>query len=430
MNLQPRAREIATLEERATRAAQTGNEQEALKLWSQILALDPNHARTLTALGKHSFQKGDLQSARVALQRVVDAHGKDPQQWINLAHICQGLKDEQGEEAAITGALTADASDLMALLMRGNLFERRGMKRQAAAAYSAAATVSPPLENLVPELRPAVKHAMAYRDEFNAGFATFLDAYLEPFFKQHTGERLERFSDSVDIMTGRKKRYDSQSMLHHFPGLPTIEFFDRASFPWLDAFEAAADEVRQEFIGVLEAEAGFTPYITYAKDLPLNQWAELNNSPNWSAFHLYKEGQRIDENAAKCPKTMALLAGAPQPDQPGRTPSAMFSLLKPHTHIPPHTGVSNVRLVCHLPLIIPEGCKFRVGNSVRQWVPGKAWVFDDTIEHEAWNNSDKPRAVLIFDIWNPHLTPAERAMVLALAAGTAAFAGGASGFGL
>jgi aspartate beta-hydroxylase len=430
MNPQNPSREIAALDERATRAAQSGNEQEALALWAQILAIDPNNTRTLTAIGHHSFRKGDLQSARAALQRVVDAHGDDPQQWINLAHVCQRLNDEAGEEAAITGALTADASDLMALLMRGKLFERRGMTRNAAAAYSAAVQVSPPLDRLLPELRPGVQHAIEFRDKHNAVYADFLDRYLDPFYKAHGGERLNRFRDSVDIMTGHKKRFDSQSMIQHFPGLPTIEFFDRASFPWLDAFDAAADDVRREFIGVLEAEEGFTPYITYANDMPLNQWAELNNSPSWSAFHLIKDGKRVEENAAKCPTTMKLLAGAPQPDQPGRTPSAMFSLLKPKTRIPPHVGVSNVRLVCHLPLIIPAGCRFRVGNDVREWVPGKAWVFDDTIEHEAWNDSDKPRAVLIFDIWNPYLTEAERAMVTALSGAINAFSGGGSEFGL
>ncbi len=106
----------------------------------------------------------------------------------------------------------------------------------------------------------------------------------------------------------------------------------------------------------------------------------------------------------------------------------MFSLLKPKTRIPPHNGVTNVRLVTHLALIIPDGCGFRVGNQSRQWVPGKAWVFDDTIEHEAWNDSDKLRVVLIFDIWHPQLTPPERAMITALAAGVQAFAGDTSGF--
>ncbi len=194
--------------------------------------------------------------------------------------------------------------------------------------------------------------------------------------------------------------------------------------------EAATDEIREEFIRVLETEDGFTPYITYPPDVPHNQWAQLNNSPAWSAFHLFKMGERIETNAAKCPATMKVLAGAPQPDMPGRTPSAMFSLLKPHTHIPPHNGVTNARLVVHLPLIVPQGCRFRVGNETREWVPGKAWVFDDTVEHEAWNDSDKLRVVLIFDIWHPHLTVAERSLVTALTQGLNAFTGGAGRFEL
>jgi aspartyl/asparaginyl beta-hydroxylase (cupin superfamily) len=139
-------------------------------------------------------------------------------------------------------------------------------------------------------------------------------------------------------------------------------------------------------------------------------------------------GERVDENAARCPKTMRALDSAPQPDQPGRTPAAMFSLLKPMTRIPPHNGVTNTRLVTHLALIIPEACGFRVGNDTRQWVLGKAWVFDDTIEHEAWNDSDKLRVVLIFDIWHPHLSAPERAMITAMTAGLNAFQGGAGGF--
>ena len=134
-------------------------------------------------------------------------------------------------------------------------------------------------------------------------------------------------------------------------------------------------------------------------------------------------GMTVEENAAKCPRTMEALAHAPQPDMPGRTPSAMFSLLKPKTRIPPHHGVTNARLVTHLPLIVPEACGFRVGNDVRQWSPGQAFVFDDTIEHEAWNESGKLRVVLIFDIWHPLLTPAEREMITALTAGLDAFVG-------
>jgi aspartyl/asparaginyl beta-hydroxylase (cupin superfamily) len=270
-------------------------------------------------------------------------------------------------------------------------------------------------------LRPAVVRALKYSEKYNKDYGAFLDAFLDPHLAQFTGENVKRFRDSVDMVVGRKKRFDSQSMVYHYPGLVPIEFFERGDVPWLDAIEAATDEIRVEFLAILGAEEGFVPYVTYPPGVPLNQWVELNNSPRWSAFHLYSVGKLIEENSAKCPLTMRVLGAAPLPDQPGFTPSAMFSLLKPKTRIPPHTGVTNTRVVTHLPLIVPEGCGFRVGNDTRQWVPGKAWVFDDTIEHEAWNGSDKLRVVLIFDVWHPHLTSPERALITALAAGMAAF---------
>jgi aspartyl/asparaginyl beta-hydroxylase (cupin superfamily) len=427
-NQQAALRDISVLEAKAARAAQMGRDQEAITIWGRILDIDPNHARTLTMLGQHAFRTGDTQSARTAFQRVVDTDGKDPQQWINLALACQSQKDEQGEESAIQRALTLAPSDLLALILRANLLERQGKMHKAASVYGAVTAVSPPLEQLHPDLRPAVTHAFKWKEKYDNDCGTFLDQFLDPYYKEFTGEKLNRFRDSVDIMIGRKKRYDSQSVFYHFPNLAPIEFFERADFPWLDPIEAATDDIRNEFLEVLHAEDGFEPYITYPQDVPHNQFAELNNSPRWSAFHLYKMGKLVEGNAAMCPATMKLLAGAPQPDQPGRTPAAMFSLLKPRTRIPPHTGVTNARLVTHLPLIIPEDCGFRVGNDTREWVPGKAWVFDDTIEHEAWNDSDKLRVVFIFDVWHPHLSEPERAMITAMAAGINAFSGGEGSF--
>jgi aspartyl/asparaginyl beta-hydroxylase (cupin superfamily) len=92
----------------------------------------------------------------------------------------------------------------------------------------------------------------------------------------------------------------------------------------------------------------------------------------------------------------------------------MFSLLAPRTRIPPHTGAANTRLVCHLPLIVPPGCGFRVGAATREWRVGEAFVFDDTIEHEAWNDSDELRVVLIIDLWAPALNQAERSAIAAV----------------
>jgi len=104
----------------------------------------------------------------------------------------------------------------------------------------------------------------------------------------------------------------------------------------------------------------------------------------------------------------------------------MFSALQPRTRIPPHTGVSNARLVVHLPLIVPPGCGFRVGAETRSWEVGRAWVFDDTIEHEAWNDSDDLRVILIADIWNMFMTEADRTAYVSVVEAVDRFHGGAS----
>jgi aspartate beta-hydroxylase len=411
-------------------ALKAGRELEAERMLLQLLELDPKHVTSLTVLAQRAYKRGEMPAARHWFERVVSIDGSDPQQWVNVALTCAALKDEAAEEAAITRALTVDAQDLLALILRANLYERQGKTHQAASTYGAVATVSPPFDRLHPELRGSVAHAVEYKQKYDEDCADFLDEFLSAKYNEFRGEKLDRFRDSVDIMVNRKRRYESQSMVYHYPRLTPVEFFERTDFPWLDAVEAATDTIRDEFLQILKTEHGFTPYITYPNDAPLNQWAELNNSPNWSAFHLLKEGNVVAGNAARAPATMHAMAGVPKPDQPGRTPTAMFSLLKPKTRIPPHTGVSNVRLVTHLPLIIPEGCGFRVGNTTRQWEPGKAWVFDDTIEHEAWNESDKLRVVLIFDVWHPHLTPPERAMITAMSEGLNKFRGEAGGFEL
>lgn len=423
-------RQLGQLEGEAAQCIRAGRYEAALALWQRALEIDPNHKRTLASLSEHAFRKGDLASARTALERLVSLDDTNRQEWINLALTCKGLQDEAGEERAVRGALRADPGDLLALILRANLLERQGKMHQASAAHGAVLSHSPPLDRLRPDLRPAVMQAMAFRDRYDREFGAFVDQYLEPTYKSLAGEKLNRFRDSVDILVGRKKRYDPQPAIYYFPNLAPVEFFDRQQLPWLDRVEAATDDVRQEFLDILQAEEGFTPYLTYPDDVDHHQFAELNNSPRWSAFHIYEKGQLVVANAPKCPKTIALLADCPQPEQAGRTPTAMFSLLKPNTRIPPHTGVTNARLVTHLPLIIPEGCGFRVGNETREWVPGKAWVFDDTIEHEAWNNSDKLRVVLIFDIWHPHLTPPERAMISAMSLATNAFSADEPDFGL
>jgi aspartyl/asparaginyl beta-hydroxylase (cupin superfamily) len=179
--------------------------------------------------------------------------------------------------------------------------------------------------------------------------------------------------------------------------------------------EQATETIAAEMQAVMAGErAELVPYIQYADHLPLDQWRELNKNPDWTAIHLLKNGERVEANARYCPKTLELLGRCGQPHIVGASPNAMFSLLAPHTSIPPHVGVNNTRLVCHLPLGVPDGCWFRVGAERRFWQRGEAFVFDDTIEHEAANPSDQLRVVFIFDVWHPDLSATERAAVTAL----------------
>ncbi len=409
--------ETAALERLAVDAMQSGRQQDALVAWARVVSVQPDHAVALTQLGQAAFKQGDFATARKVFERAAAADGSKPRHWINVALACQQTKDDAAEEAALFKALAVDPQDLLALVLRGAMFERQGKAGQAAAAYGAAATVSPPLDRLSPELRPAVTHAMNYRAQHQQSLTKFVDGVLEPHFKDCDDKALERFRLSVDILLGRKQRFESQPMRYFMPQLPAVEFFERNQFPWLDEVEQATDAIRDECLALVDADGqskAFVPYITYGADQPVAQWNELNHSPRWSALHLVKDGQPVAENALRCPQTMAAWRATPWPDQPGRTPVAMFSLLKPRTHIPPHVGASNCRLVTHLPLIVPQGCSFRVGNTTREWVAGKAWVFDDTIEHEARNDSEHLRVVLIFDTWHPLLTVDERRMITAL----------------
>lgn len=418
------ARRVTELERLAEESAQSGRAQQAVAAWAELLRLRPGHVGALLGLGQLALTNGDLQAARNAFERCVRAAPDDGRGWLQLALCAERQDDDVTVEQAVHKVLSMAPYDLLALLLRGRLHERRGQPAAAARAYGAAATVAPPMERLREDLRPWLQHAMAYRDGHQQRLGQFLDGALETV-RRHVGPRdCARFDLSVDILLGRRKRFDSQPMRLYMPGLLPVEFFDRRLFPWLEEVEARTAEVRDEFLQLLAADAGFEPYIQYRDDEPVAQWAELNHNPDWSAFHLVKDGAPVAEHAARCPRTMAMWERVPSPVQHGRTPVALFSLLKPHTHIPPHVGSSNVRLLTHLPLIVPPGCRFRVGNSVREWVEGRAWVFDDTIEHEAHNDSDRLRTIMIFDVWHPDLHEGERHLLTALAAAMDEFSSG------
>jgi len=395
-------------------AGAAGRSGEADQLLARVAQLAPAHPAVLNELGLRMMQRGDALRARELFQRATQADPGHPSLWSNLAQSLHELNLLTDELDAIDRALALEPRHLASLLQKGQVLERMGDARNAARAYRNALATLPPGTAAPQSVAAMIEHARAVVATDDAGLAGAIEERLAAIREHHGGGSYRRVEHCIDLLTGRRTRFTPQPTFMYFPEIPAVEFFERSDFPWLDAIEAATDEIRAELMTVLVSDReGLEPYIAYPEGVPLNQWKELNKSRRWSAYFLWNQSVPQPAHLARCPRTAEVLRQAPQCDVAARGPTAFFSLLEPGTRIPAHTGVTNTRLTVHLPLIVPPGCGFRVGSETREWVPGRAWVFDDTLEHEAWNLSDVSRAVLIFDIWNPFLTPAERDLIRA-----------------
>ena len=321
------------------------------------------------------------------------------------------------ERDALGAALAADAYFWPALLQKGALLENQGELKTAAVIYRDVLRIAPSAEAQPPVFRSALAHAQEIVRMFSEALeATLLDAVAG------LPGMSARWQEAVAILSGRSRPYVSEANQLAVPRLPAQPFFRRDMFDWVPAFERYTENIREEMLNALaDTEEAFVPYVQYQPGEPVNQWQELNHSRDWTSYHLFRSGEPVHEHLARCPKTAEALALVAAVHLSGTCPNAMFSVLAPGTRIPPHHGESNARLVAHLPLVVPDGCLFRVGFDNRRWVEGEVLVFDDTIEHEAINDSDRLRVVLIFDVWNPLLSPEERVIVQRLAAAERAF---------
>ena len=355
---------------------------------------------------------GDIGRAIELLRQAAEQGQDDPALWLKMAAMQRMSGNPRAALDSVHRALALSPLDFTALLMRASLLQRLGDAGSGEAWGHALAQrpADPP-----PQLASVLAEAEQHHGRWLAEREGRMVAAMREAESQASEEERQRIARFRSNALRRTRVYHSEPTHSHFPELRECEFHPRSAFPWLDDLEAATDAIAEELEAVMAAErAELVPYIQYEDHQPLRQWRELNRNRDWTAIHLIQNGNTVDANARHCPRTLDVVARLPQPAIPGSGPNAMFSLLAPHTHIPAHVGVSNARLVCHLPLIVPEGCWFRVGAQTRTWKRGEAMVFDDTIEHEAMNDSDALRVVLIFDVWHPDLSSAEREAVAAL----------------
>jgi len=369
-------------------------------------------AINLARQGFEALQQGRSAQARQCFERLASTGQANAQIWLLLATACSAENDLEGEEAALDSLLALEPQLVRGQILKADCRAKAGDERSALYFYESAllnAAQQEVREELAPDIRRAEVVVAQWRTRIEAKREAVLIAQgLPPL------DRSPRFQQSIDILAGRKQIFVQQPSAYFFPGLPQTQFFDREDFDWVPAVETATDAIREELSGLLAGGGdGFRPYLHHDPNRPRMGDRTLLDDPDWSALFLCENGRRDETAIARCPRTWQAVQAAPGVTM-ANSPTVMFSLLRPGARIAPHTGMFNTRLVCHLPLVVPPHCGFRVGNEVREWEEGKLIIFDDTIEHEAWNQSDQDRVVLIFDIWRPELSDRERREVAAL----------------
>lgn len=417
-------RRVRDLLDRARGAQQRQDQAEASRLLDEALSLAPADPLVLNTCGMNAMAKGEYAAAEDLFLRATQADPAEASLWLNVATARRNLRDDNGEAAALEMALSIDQRSFMALLRKAELHERRGEEPQAALAWRGVVALGEMSEDQSEGLRLVIDRGRAFLAAHARNMEQAITAQTEATRAALSAQEARRFDACIDVLMGRRRIYRSECHGIEFPFLPADEFFSRDHFTWLPQLEAKTDVIRDELRNLLLSKGEvLRPYVTQQKGVPENKWTPLDNSMDWGAIFLWEFGRPNPAVHEACPQTVAALGGIERADIPGRGPTAFFSLLKPRTRIPPHTGVTNIRSIVHLPLIVPEGCGFRVGGEMRPWREGEAFVFDDSIEHEAWNDSDHLRAVLIFDVWNPWLSMAERELVRGLFASGSAVLG-------
>ncbi len=374
---------------------------------------NPALAQESNAAGMAALRSGNAATAVAEFTRATQADAGALPLWINLAHACRLAGDDKAERAALDRALSLDRTDFTANLRMAQLLQRLGEETQALVAWGGLQQLAAQMPNLAPHVISELDAGRTYVEALQTRLYDRVDAVLgkaAPSWDETESRRLRAF---VDTALGKRQVYHNQCAGVFYPFLPEDEYFDRRHFPWLDEFEAHHSAIKAELEALL-ADPGdaIRPYVQMEPGTPESSWSQLDRSLDWAACFLWEYGRKNLVVTDRCPQTAALLEKLPLARIPGRAPNAFFSMLKPHSHIPPHTGVTNTRAIIHLALDIPPGCWFRVGNETREWQEGKAFAFDDTIDHEAMNPSDRRRAVLIVDTWNPHLSDGERAALV------------------
>ncbi|MBT7950354.1 MAG: aspartyl beta-hydroxylase [Gammaproteobacteria bacterium] len=377
-------------------------------------AIDENQALTQQAVT--ALQAGESKKARELFEKVVASGLADTSVWLGLAFACAQSDDKTRTLDAVNTSIELDPQNLRAIIFKADHLLHLGDSRNAIEIYQQALQLASGSSNLPGDVQQGLKRAqencIRIDDEYKAFLTTKMKA--EGF---SPGKGNSRFQQSLDIILESQEVYYQEPKHYYFPGLPQIQFYEREQFDWVESIESATDDIRAELTNVMGNPSLFSPYLK-SEDMQLDENnKDLLDNNDWGALYLWEYGRLVEEKASLFPLTIKALEAAPLPLISSQSPMALFSRLTSGTRIPPHNGLLNTRLICHLPIIVPKDCgALRVGNEQRPWVEGEMLIFDDSIEHEAWNTSKKERVILLFEVWRPELNEEERQLVSTLLA--------------
>lgn len=422
---------VATLLTKARALAQI-NDPAAEAAFARVLALDPASVDAHVGLADIAAARGAHAIALAHRQQACRLRPTDADLLVALG--VTSLRCGFVDEAAMAWQFAAQVapSHSLAHLQLGQLYEQQGRADDATRSYFRAIT-SAQLEGqwldaatIPPALADVIAHAMA---NVHAGRVRILAALIDPLVERFGPDAMQRVRRCLMgyLQTEPVAPADArqQPRFLYFPGLDDRPYLPRDGFPWFDALEAATDSIRAEALQALSTPGAATPFLQFGSDDRIEDYlAGSNAPPRWDAVFFYRHGEHYPQTAARCPATAAALETLPLLRIPGHAPEVCFSVLAPGTHILPHHGVTNIRSVVHLPLVVPSGCALTVGGERHAWQEGQCVAFDDTWLHEAINPSDKTRVILLMDAWNPGLREEERLAVTALIEGIGEFSRG------
>ncbi|MEO8809663.1 MAG: aspartyl/asparaginyl beta-hydroxylase domain-containing protein [Rhodanobacter sp.] len=388
--------------------------------YRRLLLTEPADSEALQFLARSYASRGQPEQAVALLLAAHDRRPDDPAVLQQLGTLQLANDDVDTAVQNLRRCLQLAPDTFTARLRLGVALERLGQSHDAVIAYFKAITTAQAQgrwlsdASTAPLLRETVKHAMDYVDQ---GRRRVFDELLQPLRERYGRDELNRVDQCLAVYLHERPANlpdpRQAPKFLYFPGLPPQPFYARERFPWQAELESAGERIRAELREVIEHGDPLESFLqTGLREEAEGYLRASGPGPAaWDAFFFFRHGERHAEHCARCPQTAALLDATPLVRIRDHAPETLFSVLRPGTHILPHRGVTNTRLVTHLPLIVPSDCALRVGGETHVWQTDRCVTFDDTFEHEAWNHSGQTRVVLILDCWNPDLSEAEQAAV-------------------